>query len=434
MPVPDKLHPGPGMSASDVAAHQSARIYRAMIEIVARRGYEAVRVHDLAHLAGVSSRAFYGLFENKEDCFLQTQDLVTRRATRRVIASQAGERDWRQRPRLIFKAFVRELEDDPLAARFALIEAYANGPAALEQARRNEATFETMLAESFARAPGGMPVPRLLVEGMMAGVARVARTRLLSGSGAELEKLDEEMTDWMLSYPGKSADELESLDHQLVWRDTRLQPLVVPLNSGEGGAWPQTGDRALILASAAKLTAASGYSNLTIEHIRRGAGVSRAIFKTHFDDVEDCFVAAMEQRADEACVQAARAQTAGRTLAGGLYRALSALSDQVADDPLLAAVCLIDDFKPGSKGSRIRGHLIATVTKQLTDSASLADQPTALVAEASSGAVWALFHHHVVRSMSSSSPQISASLAFMALAPLVGAPAAVAAIAGEQAE
>jgi TetR/AcrR family transcriptional regulator len=434
MPVPDKLHPGPGMSASDVAAHQSARIYRAMIEIVARRGYEAVKVHDLAHLAGVSSRAFYELFESKEDCFLQTQDLVTRRATRRVIASQAGERDWRQRPRLIFKTFVRELEDDPLAARFALIEAYTNGPAALEQARRNEATFAMMLAESFAREPGGILVPQLLVEGMMAGVAHVTRTRLLSGRGAELVNLDEEMTNWMLSYPGKSANGLAGLDLQLVWRDTRLQPVVVRSSSEEGEAWPQTGDRALILVSIAKLAVANGYRNLTVERIRRGAGVSRAIFKTHFEGVEDCFIAAMEQRVGEACVQAGHARTAGRTWSGGLYRAISALSDQVADDPLLAAVCLIDDFRPGSRGSRIRGQLVATVTEQLTDGAPWGDQPTALVTEASSGAVWALFHHHVVRSLSSFSPQISASMAFMALAPIVGRPAAVAAIAGEQVE
>lgn len=231
--MPDKLHPGPGLQASDVAAHQSARIHRAMIEIVAERGYEGVKVRELVHLAGVSTRAFYEHFESKESCFLQTYDLVTRRASRRIIASQSGERDWRERPRLIFDAFVRELEADPATARFALVAAYTAGPVALEQARKTEATFEAMLTQSFARAPGGIVVPRLVVEGMMAGVSRVTRTRLLSGRDVELARLDEEMMDWILSYPGKPARDLAGLDLQLVWRDTRLQPLVVPSSSGK---------------------------------------------------------------------------------------------------------------------------------------------------------------------------------------------------------
>jgi AcrR family transcriptional regulator len=173
---------------------------------------------------------------------------------------------------------------------------------------------------------------------------------------------------------------------------------------------------------------------LTASNIRRGAGVSRTIFKAHFEGVEDCFVAAMELRAGEAFAQAARAQTAGRTWSGGLYRAISSLCDQIAEDPLLASVCLADDFVPESSGSRIRLQLISAVAEQLADSAPFADQPSPLTAEASTGAIWSLFHHHVVRALAHSSPQLAATLAFMALAPVIGAPAAVAAIASEQSE
>lgn len=432
--MPEKLTPGPGMPAADVAAHQSARIHRAMIEIVADRGYDAVNVRELAHLAGVSSGAFYKLFQSKELCFLRTHDLVARRATRRIIASQVGESDWRERPRLIFDAFVHELEEDPDAARLALVEAYAAGPAALEQARETEAIFELMMAQTFARAPEGRVVSPMLVEGMMAGVAGVARTRLLAGREGELADLDAEMVDWMLCYASISADRLLELDPQSVWRDTRLLPLTVLSASGEGEAWSRTGDRALILTSTAELTAANGYSSLTLSGIHRGAGVSRAIFKSHFESVEDCFIAAMEQRTAEALAQAARAQTAGRTWPGGLYRAISALCDQIAGDPLLAGVCLVDNFASDSSGSRIRRQLIAKVVEQLADSAPPAEQPSALIAEASTAAIWTLFHHHVVRALAHSTPQVAATLSFVALAPVIGAAAAIAAIAAEQAE
>lgn len=98
--MPNRLHPGSGMPASDVAAHQSARIHRAMIEIVAEHGYEAVKVRELVHLAGVSSRAFYEHFGSNENCFLRTYEVVARPAMRQLIAAQAGEPDWRARPAL----------------------------------------------------------------------------------------------------------------------------------------------------------------------------------------------------------------------------------------------------------------------------------------------------------------------------------------------
>jgi AcrR family transcriptional regulator len=406
-----------------------------MIEMVANGGYEVVKVRELVHLAGVSSRAFYTHFESKEDCFLRTHDLVVRRASRRIIGAQAGEDDWRKRPRLIFDAFVAEMEENPAAARLALIEAYAGSAAALEQARKTDADFETMLAQSLARAPGGMRVPPLVVEGIRAGVARVARTRLLAGQDSDLSQLSEEMLEWALCFPGKSADLLADLDLQLIWRDTRLQPAVAP--SGEEDAGATTDDRTSILTSLTSITAgatANGYGDLTVERIRRGAGVPRKVFKLYFEGVEDCFVAALEQCASEACAQAARAQAAGSAWPGGLYRAMSVLCDHVFEDSLLMGVCLADHFKPGSTGSRIRRRLLSVVAEQLADSVPSAHRPSSVVAEASSGAVWALFHHHVVRALAQSAPKVAASLAFMALAPAVGAPAAVAAIGAEQAE
>lgn len=426
-----KLAPGPGKAASEVAAHQCVRIHGAMVKIVAERNYDAVKVRDLVELAGVSTRAFYEHFDSKEDCFLRTYELVTRRATRRIIASQAGERDWRERPRLIFCEFVRGLACQPHAARFAFIEVYAAGPAALEQARRAESTFEAMLGESLARAPGGIVVPPLVVEGMVAGVAHVARARLVAGWEAELPELEDELLEWALAFPGKPAAALAELNLQTVWRNTAFEPLTASSNAGEADNWPPTGDRGLILSAVAELAVANGYSNLTVTRIRSSASVSRRTFSAHFDGVEDCFLAALEQRSGEALAQAARAQTAGHTWSGGIYRAIATLCDQVAEDPLLARVCLADDFVPGSRGARCRQRLMAAVAEQLSDSVPPKLRPGPLAAEASAGAIWALFHHHVVRDWVQRR-KVAATLAFLALAPAIGAPAAVAAIRREQ--
>lgn len=425
-----KLSPGPGRSPAEVAGHQRARIHSATIEIVAARGYGALRVREVVRMARVSSRTFYENFESKEDCFLRTYEMVMRRASRRIIAAQAGDRDWRDRPLLVFAALASELESEPNAARFALIEAYAAGPEALEQVRLAERTFEAMLGESFARAPGGILVPPLIVEGMIGGVAGVTRARLQDNRQGELAGLGDELMEWALSYPGVPADSLAGLDGQSVWRNTRFEPLN-PSGAGEREVWPSSGDRGVLLASVAELAVARGYDWLTVTRIRVDAKVSRRVFDAQFDSVEACFLAALERKTGEALAQSARAQTASRTWPGGVYRGIAALCEQIAGDPFLAMACLSNPFAVGSIGALARERLIASIVEQFGDSAPAKLRPALLGAEASSGALWALFHRHMVRDWSQRR-QIAATLAFVALAPAIGDAAAVAAIRREQ--
>jgi AcrR family transcriptional regulator len=75
-----KLRPGPPGSAQEsVASNQRARLYGAMTEVVATRGYEASTVGELCALAGVSKRTLYERFPGgKQECFLATYDIVAR--------------------------------------------------------------------------------------------------------------------------------------------------------------------------------------------------------------------------------------------------------------------------------------------------------------------------------------------------------------------
>ena len=423
-----QLKPGPGMDSAQVAAHQTARVHQAMIEIIAERGYGAVNIREVVKLASVSSKSFYSIFANKEECFLRTHDMVIRHARAGLLASQSNEREWRERPRLIYAAFARELESDPAVARLALIDAYTDGPAALEQAQRAEATFAAMIAASFARSPGGALVPPMVIEGIVAGVARVARNRLLSGRQEELPGMEAEVMEWVMCFPSELAEGLAELDRgSMLGNPATTMESVTPSRS--------TGDRTAILAAVGKLVAADGYRypDLTVPRIRSGAGVSRRTFNAHFDDVEECFLAALEQRAAEAVVEAVKAQIAGASWGGGVHRAINTYSTQIAGDPLLARVCFRDDFVAGSRGSVARLRLITGVADQLRDSAPLESRVSEFSAEASAGAVWNVFHHHVLRDWVVHHPEISATLSYMALAPTLGVEATLSAIRAEQA-
>jgi AcrR family transcriptional regulator len=425
-----KLSPGPGLAPQQVASHQLARIHKATIEIAAKDGYRALKVRDIVSEAEVSTRAFYEHFGSKEDCFLRTYDLISRRATRRIIAAQMGEPDWRKRSQLVLEEFVRELEAGPDGARLALVEASLAGEASLEQVWRAERAFESMLAECFSRDPGGVVVPPMIVEGIVAGIASVSRDRLLAGKVADLSGLSGELVDWALCYPDRVATELARLDRQSVWRDTTLEPLPVASSSAEE-PWSSTGDRALILAAIAELAAAHGYAGLTAPRIRAAASVSRRKFEAHFDGVEDCYLAALEQRVARAMAQAARAQTAADSWAGGVYRAIAALCEYIVADAFLVRVCLTNDFPPGPDGHRSRRRLLAAVKELLSESTPEAAHSPPSGFAASTGAIWSLFHHHIIRNRTQHR-QIAATLSYLALAPAISAPTAVAAIQGQQ--
>ena len=417
-----KLSPGPGLAANDVAAHQLARIYEALIQIAAESGYASLKVRDVVARAEVSTRAFYEHFASKEDCFSQAYDLISRRATRRILAAQAGERDWHRRARLVFDEFAREVEREPGSAHLALIDVYGAGEAALARARRAERDFEGVLAEALARPPGGVVVPPLIVEGVVAGIATVSRDRLLAGK-VDLAGNGDVLVGWAMSYASDLAARLSDLDTRSVWRDTTLEAL-----RGEGKHRPRRGDRDLILDAVAGLTAASGYASLTAPRIRSTASVSRRKFEAHFNGVEDCWLAALDQHAVEAMAQAVRAQNAAADPSGGIYRAIAALCDQVAGDPFLARVCLGDDFPPGREGVRSRKRLGEAIVEMLADGRA---RTSRLAGEAVIGAVWSLFHHHVLRDKASRN-RISATLAYMVLTPTIGPRAAVEAIEREQ--
>ncbi len=429
-PLYGKLSPGPGRSAREVASHQRARVHSAMIVLVAERGYSAATIRDLAQFAGVSTRAFYEHFEGKEECFLRTYELAVRRAAMRVVESQKDGRDWLERLRLAFEAFAVEIEREPQVARVALVEVLAAGTLALKKMRSVEGIFEKMIGESFARAPGGVEMPPLVLQGIVCGVGRVVRDRLLAEHEQELSDLAGALMEWALSYRWESIGVLNRLDS----RPGAQRIAAEYATAGDQGAWGgPMDDRALILTAISKLTVADGYETLTVPRIRAAAGVSRRAFDALYDGVDDCLLAALELRTGEALAKVVSAHSAGKTWIGGVYRGIAALCAHIALDEAFARLAFVDAFAPGPVAIQRRTQLVSTTAELLRESAPPGQRPDPFMAEASVGAVWGVLHHQVVHGQAHRLPSISASLAFLATAPAVGAPAAAQAIRHEQA-
>src|SRR6266581_4144987 len=76
-----------GLGREEVARDQRDRLQRAMTELIAERGYQAVRILDLTQLAHVSRPTFYELYPDKEELLLAAyNDIAARTATTALSA------------------------------------------------------------------------------------------------------------------------------------------------------------------------------------------------------------------------------------------------------------------------------------------------------------------------------------------------------------
>jgi AcrR family transcriptional regulator len=424
-----KLRPGPGKPAAEVAAHQRARLHSAMVELVGTHGYGKVTVRALTRRAGVSSRAFYKHFDSKEDCFLQTYERVVRRAVKRIVAAQAGERDWRKRLRLAFDAFVQELEREPQAARLALIEVDEAGEEAREQVRRTEAMFEAMIAESFSRAPDEVALPELLIKGIVAGVARVARARLLVSNGNGLIELGEDLTAWSLSYYSNTCDLLSKLAQQNVLHESATRP-----------SWIASGDqvekdveesrssfdhRALILTAATKIIMARESETLTLSDLQAATGLSRRVLKSHFAGVEECLASARQLETRRIATEALTRSSPSSPWPSRTHQSFAYLSWRLACNPAQARVCFVDAWVSGAAKVQCRERVMEEMAVLVGGTPSGWMDTNRVSLEASVGAIWGVLYQAVDAESPAQLARRTAILSFLALAPQIGAKAAV---------
>ncbi|MHB2001214.1 MAG: TetR/AcrR family transcriptional regulator [Solirubrobacteraceae bacterium] len=410
-----KLRPGPGAPREQVAAHQRARICGAVIEIVARGGYGALTVREIVRLAGVSTHTFYEHYADKEECFRDTYALIARRSAQRVLAAQAGGEGWEHGLRAGFRAFAQQLASERKAARLALVEAFGGGRGARERMRSAIGLYEGILASSFSHAPDGAEVPPLLVKGIVSGVARVARTRVMEGRGEELPEIVGELVDWALALRRPQAAAVAALRGSCEPSRHAERPITRRAAPGERD------DRQRLIDAALALAASEGYASLTGPRLRALAGIPRKRFLEYFEDAEECFSVGVAQLSRRAMGIAVAVGRSGPDWPRGVYRTIHELCVLVLADPVYAKLAFVESLAPGPEGVRSRDATSSSVARAVRASAPAAARPSELAAEASVGAIWGLIHRHVAAGQARRLPACAPLLAYFAIAPTIGA-------------
>jgi AcrR family transcriptional regulator len=396
-----------------VASNQRSRMIGAMIAETAERGYADATLSRLVALAGVSKRAFHEQFGSKEAYFLATYDAIVANAVKRVRLAYRSEGDWHSRLRAAFRAYVAEVVDEPQAAQLVLVEALAAGQVALARMGRTRLVFEEILRTGFGDAPDGVPLPPLIAKGIVSGVERVTVQRLLGGEAEELPALADDLFEWALSYRSVAAMALAAEPHA---RPAILAPCC--RHRAVENEW------ARILRCAARISATSGYAQLTPARIVAEAGISEGRFNELFDSTEQCFLDAMDRLVLEALVCAARGVRNGGRGSAGVHCGIAALMRHIATSPVLVRIAFVESFAFGAAGAAHRERLMGQFTDHLLRVLPPSPASSRLVADASVGAVWGIIHHCVARGATRLLPCLADHVTYITLAPLLGADAA----------
>ncbi len=404
-----RLPHGPhGMGRDAVARHQRARLFGAMIEAIHRQGYKGTTVAHVIALAGVSRRAFYEQFANKEDCFLGTYDIAVARAKRRMVDGWMSERGWANRVHRSCQAFVEDAQRNVKSSRLVLIEGLGLGAKSRERLMRSGLAFERVLAGGFRAAPDGIQLPALGPKAIVGGGRYIIFERLRSDRMAELGMLTDELLDWISAYRSPAAR----------IGVARTGP---PHRPAEPARFLESEEkRARVLGAVVHLTLDEGYIELTDPQIAQFAGMSTESFHKHFPSKQECFVAVVDEFVDETIETIVAAAARAESWPEAAYLGVKAGIDHFAAHPGLTKMAFVDIFDVGPVVTECIGRTLGKLATMLQQAAPEPRRAPLLAHEAVAGALWAIIANYATPKRVKYLPSLVDHLAFLVIAPYVG--------------
>jgi len=406
------------MERDEVARNQRTRLYGGMIESVSQRGYHATTVAHVIALAGVSRRALYELFPNKEQCFLATYDIVVARSRKLVLDAWTAERGWANRLHAGCKALLDDVAQQPKGPRLVLVDSLGVGPATRERMHLAGLTFERLVAGAFQAAPDGVGFPGLTARGIVGGVRHTVFTRMLEHREKELFALTDEVLDWMESYRIPAAARL-GVPAQFAAHRQPPAPAAFLARDDR---------RARVLGAVVHLTLDEGYARLTDPQIARFAGVSTEAFHKQFPSKEECFLAVLDEFVREALDSVRGSFESAPSWPEGVYKAVAAFVEYLVAHEALLRIAFVDLFEVGPAMVGRMTRSVEGFTKLMTEHGPAPRRGPEVAREAVSGALWAIISSFVASRRLQRLPCAVDHLTFTVLAPYIGPKAAVEAI------
>jgi AcrR family transcriptional regulator len=204
--------PGPRGGGVYLSQMQQTRLLDAAAAIVVEQGVGRLTARTVSACAGMSTKTFYDLFADSEDCLLAVFDRAVGDLATAVVPAWAGEDQWVARVRAALAVLLAYLDREPELCRVVFVEALAGGPRVLERRASVLDGVARAVDEGRAGSAVGAELPQLTAAGVTGAAFSLIHARLLERerSGSLLELLGPVMATVVFPYRGReeSAREL----------------------------------------------------------------------------------------------------------------------------------------------------------------------------------------------------------------------------------
>ncbi len=395
-----------------------------MVTAVARNGFADTTIAQVVDLASVSRTTFYQHFQSKEDCFLETHDLIVQIGTQRVAEAYRSSGDWLERLRAAFVAFVDLVCTEPDAANLVVVESLGAGPRALERREGAVRSFELMIRQSFDQAPGeSAQVSDLTIRAIVGGIRRVVYQHLRQGTAGRLPELVDDLIAWALSYraPGVETPSGTRPGAREGKGGSRRSPASVPPAPDPARDRLTLSHRERIIQAVTSIVYEKGYGALTIPEISATAGISNQTFYENFPGKQEAVLAAFDDGAERAL----DATTAAFDAAGSWERAvqsgLHALLEFLASEPKFGRLAFLQFLNAGKPAQERSEAILDRFGALLAPGFDVRPSTPGYVADAIVGGIWTVAHHEIAHDETARLPGLAGCVTFIALAPFTGA-------------
>jgi AcrR family transcriptional regulator len=410
-----RLSPGRAVDREQVERNQRQRLFGAMVASVAERGYARTRVADLVEISGVSNRSFYGLFDDKQACFIATLDVLLS-TTVDIALDAPWEGAWDDVARERLARFTELVVAEPAAARMCLIEAPVAGGEAAEMLDRAIGRAEELLKAAFQRSDERAQMPSEFATVGIGVILEIARTRLLRGKVADLLGAERELLAYLLAF----------------------RPPTGPLRSagrlpGERDEESEAGDHAeRAMRAFEALLREQSYAETTMEQIANRATMSVRTLYANFSSVEDVLLASIDSAASQVNAVTGPAARRNPDFAEGIRAAFVAFFGLLSSRPNLANLLLVGACEGGAPALTRRSEALRPL-EMLFRSAQWGSElgRTGLAAEVVLGGVLALSRKRLRDSGAQGLLGLIPLCTYLALAPGLGAAGATTAAEGK---
>jgi AcrR family transcriptional regulator len=428
-----------GIDPAEVKRDQRERLQNAIVELIAERGYRAVRILDLTKLARVSRPTFYSLYNDKEELLLAAYDEIAQRTAKTAIEAYAVEGTQAERLRAASRAFAELAVAAPESTSLMVLGAFGAGPKAIERRNHTLEALEQSIRASRQAGPGAV-TPKdgdgidLTVKVILGGIREVTAARLRQGRVDELPGLADELAAWAACYPVKlpagllcprdsparEAGRTGSPSERALRAEGRLP-------SGRHDLPRQfivQNQRERIVDATAAIVAEKGLANLTIPEIAKRANVSHQTFYEMYPTKQDAFLGAQKVGMHQALLVTGRAYEEQqddwpRAIAAGLHTLLGYLASEPAHSHLI----LVDTFAASPEAIEIRDtrlHAFAAYLQPGYHHAAKDRTVPGIAPEAIAGGIWQVLNYYIEDERTSELPDVAPQLIYGALTPFLG--------------